>query len=420
MISLPALASVPARPAMQPDSASEPATGADVDASASSGFAAALEQAREPTKVPADGQTRAVVKASAKPGRGAEPKADRAVEDPAAVISEGPAASDETGEAIDATPPDLTALLPGWTPVPVPAPALTPPPMVLPKLAVAAAATTATSAADVTLAATTSVPSPFDLQAAAASGAGVRRSAGRFDVTNNEVHVAATEAREAPATAPISGPMAVPDQPLATPKSTATVNDAALPVQAAKTVADSAAPTAPSLPAGATPAVLPAAQATPQFHLNAVAAAVPPFEARLAAAIDTPGFAPALAHQVTWLASEGVQHARLTLNPADMGPLAVKIVLDGTQARIDFSADIAATRTAIEASLPTLAAALNDSGLTLAGGGVFDGQARRGMPDPRNAQPSGQPSSGDPSGTDAGIRTSMPVRAARGLVDLVA
>jgi flagellar hook-length control protein FliK len=161
-------------------------------------------------------------------------------------------------------------------------------------------------------------------------------------------------------------------------------------------------------------------QATPHFNLPTLATPVPPFEARLAVAIDSPAFAPALAHQLTWLAGEGVQHARLTLNPVEMGPLAVKIVLDGTQARIDFSADLPATRAAIEASLPTLAASLNDSGLTLAGGGVFDGQARRGTPDPRDAQASRPANAADGVDDEAGARASAPVRAARGLVDLVA
>ena len=54
-----------------------------------------------------------------------------------------------------------------------------------------------------------------------------------------------------------------------------------------------------------------------------------------------------------------------------MGPVSVQIVMDGTQARIDFGADLAATRHTIEAGLPELASALRDAGFTLVGGGVF-------------------------------------------------
>jgi hypothetical protein len=110
---------------------------------------------------------------------------------------------------------------------------------------------------------------------------------------------------------------------------------------------------------------------------SAAPVAASPASAHIAAAVDSPAFAPSLATQVRWLVRDGVQRAELTLNPAEMGPVAVQImVIDGREARIDFSADLAATRSAIEASLPVLAAALDDNGLKLAGGGVHDGQAR--------------------------------------------
>ena len=70
--------------------------------------------------------------------------------------------------------------------------------------------------------------------------------------------------------------------------------------------------------------------------------------------------------------------AELHLNPADMGPVSVQIVMDGTQARVDFGADVAATRQAIEAGLPELASALADAGFTLAGGGVSQHAGGRG------------------------------------------
>jgi flagellar hook-length control protein FliK len=77
-------------------------------------------------------------------------------------------------------------------------------------------------------------------------------------------------------------------------------------------------------------------------------------------------------------AKDGIQQAELHLNPAEMGPVSVQIVMDGTQARIDFGADVAATRHAIEAGLPELASALRDAGFTLAGGGVSQHSSNRG------------------------------------------
>ncbi len=86
--------------------------------------------------------------------------------------------------------------------------------------------------------------------------------------------------------------------------------------------------------------------------------------------VDSPDFAAAFGMQVGTLARDGIQRAELHLNPSDMGPVSIQITLDGTQARVDFGADVAATRQAIEAGLPELASALRDAGFTLAGGGV--------------------------------------------------
>ena len=90
----------------------------------------------------------------------------------------------------------------------------------------------------------------------------------------------------------------------------------------------------------------------------------------LATPIDSPDFAAALGVQVSVLAKDGVQQAELHLNPNELGPVSIHISLDGSAARVDFGADVAATREAIERGLPELASALQDAGFTLAGGGV--------------------------------------------------
>ena len=90
----------------------------------------------------------------------------------------------------------------------------------------------------------------------------------------------------------------------------------------------------------------------------------------LATPVSAPDFAHTLGAQLSVLARDGVHKAELHLNPADMGPVSVHITMDGTQAHIDFGADVAATRQVIEAGMPELASALADAGFTLAGGGV--------------------------------------------------
>ncbi|MDE2093115.1 MAG: flagellar hook-length control protein FliK [Burkholderiales bacterium] len=106
--------------------------------------------------------------------------------------------------------------------------------------------------------------------------------------------------------------------------------------------------------------------------------AAAPLAVAVATPVAAPEFARSLGLQLSVLARDGVQHAELHLNPADMGPVSVQIAIDGTQARVDFGADVAATRHAIEAGLPELASAMRDAGFTLAGGGVSQHSRGRG------------------------------------------
>jgi flagellar hook-length control protein FliK len=148
----------------------------------------------------------------------------------------------------------------------------------------------------------------------------------------------------------------------------------------------------PAAPEGSAPPpfVLPAAQGTPAPQDSA------PLAMAMPVPLEDARFAHALGVQVSLLARDGVHEAELHLNPADMGPVSVQIVLEGTQARVEFGADMARTRELIEHSLPELAAALREAGLTLSGGSVSQQQARGG--DDRQA-------SGDNRGTAAGTNS---------------
>lgn len=103
-----------------------------------------------------------------------------------------------------------------------------------------------------------------------------------------------------------------------------------------------------------------------------------PLAPTVAAPVGSPGFANELADQVQVLVSKAsldaaagsVHEARLNLNPVEMGPISIRIALDGNQAQVDFAAASGATRQALEDSMPALASALNGAGLTLSGGGV--------------------------------------------------
>ena len=142
----------------------------------------------------------------------------------------------------------------------------------------------------------------------------------------------------------------------------------------------------------------------------------------IATSVDAPDFAQQLGLSLAVLTRDGVKHAELTLNPPDLGPVSVQIAVDGTQARVDFGADLAATRRVIEAGLPELAGALRDAGFTLAGGGVSDHAGSRGGRAPNGDGAAGGPRRFERVADEGVTRLAVAARQAvrRGGVDLFA
>ncbi len=158
------------------------------------------------------------------------------------------------------------------------------------------------------------------------------------------------------------------------------------------------------------PPALGAAPATPL-------AASAPAEARIAASPGSPDFPAQLGAQLSTFVREGVQHARLELHPVELGPVTVRIQLDGSQAQVNLSAERGDTRQALEQALPQLAGSLREAGLTLSGGGVFE--------QPRQAPGESPTRDGRRSGpegrADEPLQPSpAPAVRRRGVVDLVA
>jgi len=158
---------------------------------------------------------------------------------------------------------------------------------------------------------------------------------------------------------------------------------------------------------------------------SAPAAASAPHVAHMPTLADSPEFPQALGAQISVLARDGIQQAELHLNPAEMGPISVQIDLQGNQAQVDFGADSAATRQIIENGLPELAAALQQAGFTLSGGGVH--QQARGSQGGGDGQPGGQGGgqrgravAGVDAGTPAAEPARVRARVSAGGVDLYA
>ena len=151
------------------------------------------------------------------------------------------------------------------------------------------------------------------------------------------------------------------------------------------------------------------------------AAASPTAMLALATPVDAPDFAAALGVRVSLLAQDGVQQAELHLNPAETGPVSIHISLDGTAARVDFGADHAATRAAIERGLPELASALRDAGFTLAGGGVSQHAGGRASSDDDRRSTALVDGTAHPAATAIALDSRRIVRAvAAGGIDLYA
>ena len=208
--------------------------------------------------------------------------------------------------------------------------------------------------------------------------------------------------------------------PAATPEARPAIELAAVPREA------------PALNPAAVAAGAPPSWAAPIVSApgtSGASASAPTVQAQVPTPLDSPGFGAAFGAQLSIMARDGVKEARLQLNPAELGPVTVQITVHGHTARVDLVAEQALTRQVLEQSMPSLASALRESGLTLTGGGVFE-QPRRSDPGGdgngqggRNGQAATGGTPDDADGDDAHLAAlglaQRPGRA-QGVVDLYA
>ena len=89
------------------------------------------------------------------------------------------------------------------------------------------------------------------------------------------------------------------------------------------------------------------------------------------------GFDDGFGTRLVWMAEQRVGHAEIRLNPEHVGPINVRVQLDGEQVRAEFHSAHAEVRQAIEASLPRLRELLGQHGLQLGQADVGAGQPDR-------------------------------------------
>ncbi|PPV07428.1 flagellar protein [Xanthomonas bromi] len=123
---------------------------------------------------------------------------------------------------------------------------------------------------------------------------------------------------------------------------------------------DSAGPAAPDAPAF----VLPTTTAP---ALNRVQDAAPIFSASPTPTPDlgSDNFDDAIGARMSWLADQKIGHAHIKVTPNDMGPVEVRLHLDGDKVNASFTAANADTRQALEQSLPRLREMLGQNGFQL-------------------------------------------------------
>lgn len=81
--------------------------------------------------------------------------------------------------------------------------------------------------------------------------------------------------------------------------------------------------------------------------------------------LHQPGWDRALGNRVQWMVNQNVQMAELRLNPPNLGPLEVRLQMDGDRTHITFVTPQAAVRDAVDAALPRLREMFAEGGLSL-------------------------------------------------------
>ncbi len=136
----------------------------------------------------------------------------------------------------------------------------------------------------------------------------------------------------------------------------------------------------------------------PSMSSPAVAADARPSltEPQLAPVVGSPDWGPALAQQLVRLPRN--RDIELNLNPAELGPLKVKLSVVDSQAQVAFVSEHAGVRQALEAALPQLRTSFADSGISLGQATVGSGSG-----EPRPHQGTGQQTAaqrrGEPQGS---------------------
>ncbi|HDS1149165.1 MULTISPECIES: flagellar hook-length control protein FliK [Stenotrophomonas] len=131
------------------------------------------------------------------------------------------------------------------------------------------------------------------------------------------------------------------------------------------------------------------------------------------------GFDQAMGARLGWLADQKIGHAHIRLSPDDMGPVDVRLQLNGDKVHASFSSPHVDVRQALESSLPRLRELLGEQGFQLAHADV--GHQAPGGDGNASGSPGGGGMAGDgePTPGEASVSPAQLIRQ-RGLLDAYA
>ena len=133
------------------------------------------------------------------------------------------------------------------------------------------------------------------------------------------------------------------------------------------------------------------------------------------------GFDQAIGARLGWLADQKIGHAHIRLNPEDLGPVDVRLQMNGDKVHASFSSPHVDVRQALESSLPRLRELLGEQGFQLAHADVGNQGSGDGSPSGQAAGGGDGLGGGDgePSRGDATMSAAQLIRQ-RGLLDAYA
>jgi flagellar hook-length control protein FliK len=111
-----------------------------------------------------------------------------------------------------------------------------------------------------------------------------------------------------------------------------------------------------------TPADAAAGAAQLSVNTPGVADATPTPTLNVTAGVDTPEFGQGLADRVSWMVDKNLNGAKLQVNPPQLGPIEVRIAVQGNHAQVWLTSHSAVTRDALESSSPKLREMLGAQG----------------------------------------------------------